>query len=158
MANNFGIAPLPVAAGILLDRQSRFLMTSRPEGKPWAGYWEFPGGKLETGEDARSALQRELREELGIEILTAQHWRQALIPYATRAVLLDFFLVTDWAGEIQMREGQAMCWCEDARALPPQIALVLPGALPALQWLGEWIGEGGVISLAKASAGVAINR
>lgn len=146
--------PLPVASGILLDRQSRFLMTSRPEGKPWAGYWEFPGGKLEAGEDAHLALRRELREELGIEVLVARHWRQALIAYATRPVLLDFFLVTSWAGGLQMREGQRFAWCEDARNLPPQVAPVLPGAAPALQWLGN----AGAISAAIASADVAANR
>ena len=60
--------PVDVAVGVLIDADGRFLLTSRPEGKVYAGYWEFPGGKLEAGEAVEAALARELHEELGITI------------------------------------------------------------------------------------------
>ena len=63
-----------VAVGVLLRVDGAFLLTSRPDGKPYAGYWEFPGGKLEAGESVQQALARELQEELGIEIASAQPW------------------------------------------------------------------------------------
>ncbi len=63
-----------VVAGILLDPNGRYLLSSRPEGKPYAGYWEFAGGKVEAGESDFQALQREFEEELGIRILAATPW------------------------------------------------------------------------------------
>ena len=60
--------PVDVAVGVLIDADGRFLLTSRPTGKVYAGYWEFPGGKLEAGETVEQALRRELHEELGITI------------------------------------------------------------------------------------------
>ena len=61
-------APVDVAVGILVRPDGRLLLASRPEGKPYSGYWEFPGGKLEPGETVAHALKRELHEELGIDI------------------------------------------------------------------------------------------
>jgi 8-oxo-dGTP diphosphatase len=69
--------PVDVAVGVLIDAQGSFLLTSRPEGKVYAGYWEFPGGKLEAGESVEQALRRELHEELGIEIGAASPGRSS---------------------------------------------------------------------------------
>ncbi len=128
-----------VAVGVLLQPDGRFLLTSRPVGKVYAGYWEFPGGKLEAGEDVAQALKRELHEELGIDALEIQPWKSELVDYPHALVRLNFCKVTAWRGELQMREGQACTWQE----LPVQMAPVLPGAVPVLQWLAEERGYAG---------------
>ncbi len=120
-----------VAVGILLRPDGPVLFTSRPEGKPYAGYWEFPGGKLEAGESLAQALARELHEELGIRIETAPPWRVTEHAYEHAHVRLHWFKVLAWQGELQMREGQAAQW----QSLPPQIEPILPGAWPVLDWL-----------------------
>ncbi len=74
-AGQFERAVVDVAVGVLLQADGHFLLTSRPEGKVYAGYWEFPGGKLEAGESVEQALRRELQEELGITIGAAQVWK-----------------------------------------------------------------------------------
>jgi 8-oxo-dGTP diphosphatase len=99
-----------VAVGVLIDPMQRFLLTSRPAGKVYAGYWEFPGGKLEAGESVEQALRRELHEELGIAIGAAQPWKVELMDYPHARVRLHFCKVFDWRGEFEMREGQAMAW------------------------------------------------
>ncbi|MDR2852786.1 MAG: NUDIX domain-containing protein, partial [Burkholderiaceae bacterium] len=122
-----------VAVGVLLDAHGQFLLTSRPEGKVYAGYWEFPGGKIEAGETVEQALIRELREELGIEALPAAiaRWREQRVDYPHALVRLHFCRVTGWRGALQMREGQRHAWSR----LPVTLAPILPGALPVLQWL-----------------------
>jgi 8-oxo-dGTP diphosphatase len=125
--------PVDVAVGVLIDRAGRFLLTSRPTGKVYAGYWEFPGGKLEAGESVEQALKRELFEELGITIGSAQPWNIALMDYPHARVRLHFCKVFDWTGEFQMRELQSMAW----QTLPVQVAPLLPGTLPALGWFAE---------------------
>lgn len=122
-----------VAVGVLIQPDGRFLLTSRPEGKVYAGYWEFPGGKLEAGESVAQALTRELHEELGIEAMAIQPWKSELVDYPHALVRLNFCKVTSWRGELQMREGQSFAW----QQLPVQMAPVLPGAVPVLQWLAE---------------------
>jgi 8-oxo-dGTP diphosphatase len=122
--------PVDVAVGVLIDRDGRFLLTSRPAGKVFAGYWEFPGGKVEAGESIEQALSRELHEELGITIGAVQPWQVELMDYPHARVRLHFCKVFDWHGEFQMREGQAMAW----EALPVQSRPVLPGTLPVLRW------------------------
>jgi 8-oxo-dGTP diphosphatase len=127
--------PVDVAVGVLVERdadgrEGRFLLTSRPEGKPYAGYWEFPGGKLEAGETVEQALRRELHEELGITIGAVQPWRVELFDYSHALVRLHFCKVFEWAGEFEMREGQQMAWC----TLPVNVRPVLPGTVPVLQW------------------------
>ncbi len=122
-----------VAVGVLVQPDGRFLLTSRPDGKVYAGYWEFPGGKLEAGESVAQALTRELHEELGIEALAIQPWKSELVDYPHALVRLNFCKVTSWRGELQMREGQSFAW----QQLPVQMNPVLPGAVPVLQWLAE---------------------
>ncbi len=120
-----------VAVGVLIRPDGDFLLTSRPPGKVYAGYWEFPGGKLEAGETVVQALVRELHEELGIHIDSAQPWQAETIDYPHALVRLNFCKVFAWQGELEMREGQMFAW----QRLPVQVAPVLPGTLPVLQWL-----------------------
>ncbi|MBA3588366.1 MAG: NUDIX domain-containing protein [Methylibium sp.] len=128
-----------VAVGVLFDAHGRFLLTSRPEGKVYAGYWEFPGGKLEAGETVEQALKRELHEELGIVIGEAEVWRVELMDYPHARVRLHFCKVRRWTGELQMRERQSAHWQE----LPVQVRPVLPGTVPVLCWLAQEAGFSG---------------
>ena len=122
-----------VAVGVLLQDDDSFLLTTRPAGKVYAGYWEFPGGKLDAGESVEQALARELHEELGIEVDPAdvQRWRAQMVDYPHALVRLHFCRLRSWRGALQMREGQRFSW----QRLPVQVEPVLPGALPVLQWL-----------------------
>ena len=119
-----------MAVGVLIDAAGRFLLTSRPAGKVYAGYWEFPGGKVESGETIEQALRRELQEELGIAIGPAQPWQVELVDYPHALVRLHFCKVFAWQGDFEMREGQAMAW----QTLPVRVEPVLPGTVPVLQW------------------------
>lgn len=125
--------PVDVAVGVLLDAQGRFLLTSRPAGKVYAGYWEFPGGKLEPGESVEQALRRELHEELGVTIGAAHPWQVDVFDYPHALVRLHFCKVFHWDGAFEMREGQQMAW----QSLPVQVAPVLPGTVPVLRWLAQ---------------------
>lgn len=136
--------PVDVAVGVLIDPAGRFLLTSRPEGKVYAGYWEFPGGKLEAGESVEDALRRELIEELGIEIGAVQPWKVELMDYPHARVRLHFCKVFQWTGDFEMRERQAMAWQD----LPVRVAPVLPGTLPVLAWFAEDRGFQGPTTLA----------
>jgi 8-oxo-dGTP diphosphatase len=120
-----------VAVGVLIRPGGDFLLTSRPAGKVYAGFWEFPGGKLEPGESALQALQRELLEELGIRVGPATAWKVQEVDYPHALVRLNFYKVFDWRGELQMREAQDFAW----QRLPVQVTPVLPGTVPVLQWL-----------------------
>ena len=120
-----------VAVGVLIAPGGECLLTSRPEGKVYAGYWEFPGGKLEAGETVEQALRRELQEELGVTIGAAQPWKEQLVDYPHAFVRLHFCKVFDWSGELQMREAQSFSW----EYLPVRCAPILPGTVPVLEWL-----------------------
>ncbi len=122
-----------VAVGILIRPSGEFLLTSRPEGKVYAGYWEFPGGKLEIGETVAQALTRELHEEIGVEVLELQTWRSEQVDYPHALVQLNFCKVTQWRGELQMREGQNFAW----QQLPVLVSPILPGAFPVLNWFAQ---------------------
>ena len=128
-------AVVDVAVGVLVRPDGRFLLTSRPEGKVYAGYWEFPGGKLEADESVEAALARELHEELGITVAESavQRWREQMVDYPHALVRLHFCKLRQWDGELQMREGQSLAW----ERLPVQVSPVLPGAIPVLRWLEE---------------------
>lgn len=123
-----------VAVGVLLrESDGALLITSRPAGKPYAGYWEFPGGKLEEGESVEQALRRELIEELGVTIGQAHAWKVTEHDYPHALVRLHWCKVLQWSGEFEMREGQQMAW----QQLPLEVAPVLLGSYPVLQWLSE---------------------
>jgi 8-oxo-dGTP diphosphatase len=131
--------PVDVAVGVLFDADDRFLLTSRPAGKVYAGYWEFPGGKLEAGESVEAALRRELHEELGITIGPAEPWKVEVVDYPHALVKLHFCKVRAWTGEFEMRERQAMAW----QRLPVDVHPVLPGTVPVLGWLADERGFAG---------------
>ena len=122
-----------VAVGILLRADGAMLLSTRPPGKPYAGYWEFPGGKLEAGETVEQALRRELVEELGVTIGAASVWKVTEHDYPHALVRLHWCKVLEWTGEFEMREGQTMAW----QQLPLTVSPVLPGAYPVLQWLAQ---------------------
>jgi len=128
-----------VAVGILMRPDGCFLLTSRPAGKVYAGYWEFPGGKLESGESVREALHRELQEELGINVQAVAPWRATVVDYPHALVRLNFCKVTLWSGELQMREGQSFSW----QNLPVGVEPVLPGTIPVLDWFAAERGFAG---------------
>lgn len=126
-----------VAACVLLDGDGRILIAKRPEGRPLAGFWEFPGGKVEFGESPEHALMRELGEELGIEIAAAD---LAPLTFASHAypdfhLLMPLFLCRNWRGEVQPHEGQELLWVKPAElvsyAMPPADE-PLKALLPAL--------------------------
>ena len=123
-----------VAVGILIrEGDGALLLSTRPQGKPYAGYWEFPGGKIEPGESVEQALRRELQEELGITIASAEAWKVTEHDYPHALVRLHWCKVLRWQGEFEMREGQTMCW----QQLPLDVTPVLPGAYPVLAWLAQ---------------------
>ena len=122
-----------VAVGVLIRSDDSFLLTSRPEGKAYAGYWEFPGGKLEVGETIAQALARELQEEIGITIEDCMSWKTEQIDYPHALVQLNFCKVRRWSGELQMREAQLYAW----QQLPVTVKPVLPGTLPVLEWFAK---------------------
>ncbi len=104
-----------VVAGVLYDEAGRVLITQRPSGKPLAGRWEFPGGKLHDGEEPYAALVRELREEIGVEVRRAEPWMRYDVSYPARTVHLDTWIVTSWRGTVTGLDGQAWRWVEPAR-------------------------------------------
>ncbi len=122
-----------VAVGVLIQPNGDFLLTSRPPGKVFEGYWEFPGGKLEAGETVHQALTRELHEELGIDIAASEAWKTEVIDYPHALVRLNFCKVFAWTGELQMKEDQQFCW----QRLPVSVSPVLPGTVPVLKWFAQ---------------------
>ena len=122
-----------VAVGVLIRADGAFLLTSRPEGKAYAGYWEFPGGKLEASESVEQALKRELHEELGISIVAVHPWKTEMVDYPHALVRLHFCKVFAWEGALQMREAQSFAW----EQLPVQVQPILPGTVPVLDWLAQ---------------------
>jgi 8-oxo-dGTP diphosphatase len=125
-----------VAVGILINAHHQFLLTSRPPGKVYEAYWEFPGGKLEADETVAQALTRELEEELGLQIEDVQIWRQQWVDYPHALVRLNFCKIHKWHGNLEMREGQHFAW----QSLPVEVTPVLPGTVPVLTWLAEETG------------------
>ena len=125
-------AIVDVAAAAILQADGRCLLARRPAGREYAGYWEFPGGKIEAGESARAALIRELHEELSIEVDEAQPWLTRLYAYPEKTVRLHFFRVRRWHGTPRAREGQELSW-----QLPgaPAVEPLLPANGPILKAL-----------------------
>jgi 8-oxo-dGTP diphosphatase len=127
-----------VAAVALIDADGRVLLAQRPAGRPMAGLWEFPGGKVEPGETPEAALIRELHEELGIET-----WSSCLAPlsfashgYPDFHLLMPLFACRRWQGEMHAREGQTLAWVRPAemRAYP-----MPPADLPLIPVLRDWL-------------------
>ena len=121
-----------VAVAILMREDGMVLLGNRPTGKDWAGWWEFPGGKIEDGETPFEALQRELEEELGVQTVEAHPWLVRTFDYPEKTVKLNFFIVRSWQGEPIGREGQQLSW-----QTPSCLSLeqILPANTPILSAL-----------------------
>ena len=124
--------PVEVAAAVLERTDGSFLLAQRPSGKVYAGYWEFPGGKIEAGETPLLALKRELHEELGIEAQAAFPWVSRVYAYPHATVRLNFMRVTRWRGEPSGREHQKFSW-QRPEALT--VGPMLPANAPILKSL-----------------------
>ncbi len=119
---------LEVVAGIIW-KDGRYLAVERPEGSRMAGWWEFPGGKIEQGESRDQALVRELEEELGIRCREFEFWRDIVHEYETFSVHLHFFHITDFTEKLTPMEGQRMEWVRPGQPgslkfLPADVAIV----------------------------------
>ncbi|MDQ7969768.1 MAG: NUDIX domain-containing protein [Oxalicibacterium faecigallinarum] len=124
------VRPIDVAVGILMKTNGDVLLGQRPDGKPYAGYWEFPGGKVEKGEAILDALKREMLEELGVEILSAEPWCGVEHVYPHAHVRLHFYISREWRGEPQSLENQAFAWQGSVDVEP-----LLPATIPLIEWL-----------------------
>jgi 8-oxo-dGTP diphosphatase len=125
-----------VVAGALVDGAARVLIAQRPAGRHLAGGWEFPGGKLEPGEERRAGLARELHEELGVTIEAAYPLMCAQHAYRDRRILLDVWVVTGYRGEPRPLDGQGLKWCTAeelaAATLLPADRPIIPALLRTL--------------------------
>ncbi|MCI5850261.1 MAG: NUDIX domain-containing protein [Sutterellaceae bacterium] len=140
-------APVEVAVGILIRKDGAILMGSRPEGKPYAGWWEFPGGKLEPGESAEEALRRELSEELDLRIGPSSPWISELLDYPHARVRLHFRRCWSWEGEPRAMERQSFGFYR--RGSLPSGKL-----LPMDDRIAAWAGLPAVAAVIRAGAGV----
>lgn len=125
-----------VAVGVLIRADGAVLYGQRPAGKPYAGWWEFPGGKLEAGESVEQALRRELFEELGIDVTRSVPWVVRTFIYPHAHVRLHFQKVLQWNGEPSSKEMQSLRWLladESLQAVSP----MLPAAIPVIGWLNQ---------------------
>jgi 8-oxo-dGTP diphosphatase len=123
---------LHVAAGILSDSAGRVLICERLCDGPFAGLWEFPGGKIGSGESAGDALARELAEELGIDVMAFRPFMGLCHEYPDRIVELEFFLVSRWRGEPAGLEGQRLRW---VRTVELDADILLPADAPVVEAL-----------------------
>lgn len=133
-----GVRPLViVAAAALVRSDGRLLLAQRPVGKPMAGLWEFPGGKVEAGESLEGALVRELHEELGLRMAERdlEPFTFASHAYETFRLLMPLFLARRWEGEIEAREGQQLAWvsADEIRRYPAPEA-----DLPLIEHFIDW--------------------
>lgn len=125
-------APVEVAVAVLIRMDGRVLLARRPAGKVYAGYWEFPGGKVEPGESAREALEREIREELAVEVERAHPWITHVFTYPHATVRLHFYRVLAWRGEPHPAEHDELSW---ERPESVGVAPLLPANGPVLKAL-----------------------
>ena len=113
-----------MAVGILKDSDGKYLLGKRLASQSWAGWWEFPGGKLESNESPSEALNREIFEELGVSINKYRQWTTRRVIEKNKITILYFFLITSWTGMVEGREGQELQWVDfktynETRVLPP---------------------------------------
>lgn len=120
------------AVGVIQRQDGAVLLGERPAGKPWAGYWEFPGGKIEENETPARALMRELHEELGITVTEMTPWLTRVYAYPEKTVKLHFFRVLAWLGEPHGREGQQLSWQQPSQV---RVQPMLPANQPIMQAL-----------------------
>ncbi len=127
---------LLVVAAALVDADNHVLIAQRPPGKPMAGLWEFPGGKLNPGETPEAALRRELEEELSIEVCESclTPFTFASHAYETFHLMMPLYICRNWEGEISPREGQEIAW---VRANRLQNYPMPPADLPLLPFLRD---------------------
>jgi len=130
--DDVAITKITEVAAAVIERPGEILLAQRPAGKPYPGYWEFPGGKIEPGEDALRALTRELKEELDITVTAATPWITRVYAYTHATVRLHFFRVTAWDGEPKPLEDQAIAWQSVAS---PGVSPMLPANAPVLKAL-----------------------
>lgn len=121
-----------VAAGVLINDKNEFLLATRPEGKAYAGWWEFPGGKIEEGETPYQAAVREVQEELGVDVTECYPWLTETFVYPHTTVRLQFFQITAWTGTLHPHEGQTFSWHPLGTL---EIDHILPANLPILRAL-----------------------
>lgn len=124
---------IAVAAGVLINEKGEVLFAQRPSGKPWEGWWELPGGKLEPNETAAQALVRELREELGITATRFYPWVSLEYEYPNTSVILHFFRIYEWLGTPSSLEQQQFAWSTPKQA--QQLGNLLPASELPLRWL-----------------------
>lgn len=122
-----------VAAGLILRPNGELLLAERPGDKPWSGWWELPGGKIEAGETVLQALARELKEELDIDVTESARWVTHVHEYPKTIVRLSFCKVTAWQGTPTGIEGQSLAWVKTDR--PLEVGPLLPATEPPLRWL-----------------------
>jgi 8-oxo-dGTP diphosphatase len=147
-----------VAAAVIVRGDGCVLLAQRPPGKPYEGYWEFPGGKLEPGETPAHALARELHEELGIVVTRAAPWLVQSFVYPHAHVELAFFRVFAWTGEPHGRDGQAFAWqrpgaFDVAPLLPANTRVLAALSLPAFYGIScaSEVGEDAFLARAESA-------
>jgi len=127
------VVRLDVVAGILRDTAGRVLIAERIGDTPLAGLWEFPGGKVDPGETRGAALCRELREEIGIEVLDFDYYFRGSHEYPDRKVVIDFYLVRRWQRQPMGLEGQGLRWCRPSEVSAAELLPANEGVLQALR-------------------------
>lgn len=137
--NASGRPIVEVAVGVLIKPDQSILLGQRPEGKPYAGYWEFPGGKIESGETLLQALRRELQEEINVSISDANEFLTIEHDYPHAYVRLHICLVSSWVGEPTGLENQALAWILKKDIARPNLQPILPATLPILEKLNVFL-------------------
>jgi 8-oxo-dGTP diphosphatase len=137
--NPSGRPVVEVAVGILIKPDQSILLGQRPEGKPYAGYWEFPGGKIEAGETLVQALRRELQEEINVSINDANEFLVIEHDYPHAYVRLHICLVSSWLGEPKGLENQTLAWVLKKDIAKPDLEPILPATIPILEKLNSFL-------------------